>query len=104
MARKSCGRNRQTTQKTRRTYVPSGGIWGWSLTLKLLPQWTDRRKWLHLIIITLAAIVPDFDSGIGEPVNCDVEVPDYLLTARQVSHRSSRSRRNTTQRRPLLMT
>lgn len=31
------------------------------------PQnWSDRRKALQLIIITLAAIVPDFDSGIGE--------------------------------------
>ncbi|KAF7290370.1 MFS general substrate transporter [Mycena chlorophos] len=30
------------------------------------PQnWSDRRKALLLIIITLAAIVPDFDSGIG---------------------------------------
>ncbi|KAJ7766303.1 MFS general substrate transporter [Mycena maculata] len=30
------------------------------------PQnWSDRRKLLMLIIITLAAIVPDFDSGIG---------------------------------------
>ncbi|KAJ3796573.1 MFS general substrate transporter [Lentinula aff. detonsa] len=30
------------------------------------PQsWSTRRKHLHLFIITLAAIVPDFDSGIG---------------------------------------
>ncbi|KAJ8701500.1 hypothetical protein PTI98_000268 [Pleurotus ostreatus] len=30
------------------------------------PQnWSDRRKALQLMIITLAAIVPDFDSGIG---------------------------------------
>ncbi|KAF7358629.1 MFS general substrate transporter [Mycena sanguinolenta] len=30
------------------------------------PQnWSDRRKFLLLIIVTLAAIVPDFDSGIG---------------------------------------
>ncbi|KAJ3771219.1 MFS general substrate transporter [Lentinula raphanica] len=30
------------------------------------PQnWSSRRKHLHLFIITLAAIVPDFDSGIG---------------------------------------
>ncbi|KAG6850295.1 hypothetical protein H0H93_015237 [Arthromyces matolae] len=30
------------------------------------PQnWSDRRKTIQLIIITLAAIVPDFDSGIG---------------------------------------
>jgi hypothetical protein len=31
------------------------------------PQnWSGRRKALQLIIITLAAIVPDFDSGIGK--------------------------------------
>ncbi|OSX63261.1 hypothetical protein POSPLADRAFT_1139517 [Postia placenta MAD-698-R-SB12] len=30
------------------------------------PQnWSDRRKSFQLVIITLAAIVPDFDSGIG---------------------------------------
>ncbi|KAG2747498.1 MFS general substrate transporter [Suillus brevipes Sb2] len=30
------------------------------------PQnWSDRRKALHLLVITLAAVVPDFDSGIG---------------------------------------
>ncbi|KAG6827559.1 hypothetical protein H0H87_004446 [Tephrocybe sp. NHM501043] len=30
------------------------------------PQtWSSRRKAIQLIIITLAAIVPDFDSGIG---------------------------------------
>jgi hypothetical protein len=30
------------------------------------PQnWSDWKKGLHLLIITLAAIVPDFDSGIG---------------------------------------
>jgi len=28
-------------------------------------NWSDRKKALHLLIITLAAIVPDFDSGIG---------------------------------------
>lgn len=30
------------------------------------PQnWSDHEKTIHLIVITLAAIVPDFDSGIG---------------------------------------
>lgn len=29
-------------------------------------QWTDFRKNLQLFIVTLAAIVPDFDSGIGK--------------------------------------
>ena len=28
-------------------------------------QWSDFRKGLQLLIITLAAIVPDFDSGTG---------------------------------------
>ena len=28
-------------------------------------QWSDRRKGFQLLIIVLAAIVPDFDSGIG---------------------------------------
>jgi hypothetical protein len=28
-------------------------------------QWSDRRKGFQLFIIVLAAIVPDFDSGIG---------------------------------------
>ncbi|KAK7451020.1 hypothetical protein VKT23_012696 [Stygiomarasmius scandens] len=28
-------------------------------------NWSDRKKAMHLFIITLAAIVPDFDSGIG---------------------------------------
>ena len=28
-------------------------------------QWSDFRKGVQLLIITLAAIVPDFDSGIG---------------------------------------
>ncbi len=31
------------------------------------PQnWTTRRKNVQLLIATLAAVVPDFDSGIGE--------------------------------------
>lgn len=28
-------------------------------------QWSDRRKTVQLIVVTLAAAVPDFDSGIG---------------------------------------
>lgn len=28
-------------------------------------QWSNFRKHVQLVIITLAAIVPDFDSGIG---------------------------------------
>jgi hypothetical protein len=35
--------------------------------LILMPQiqWSDRRKTAQLIVVTLASIVPDFDSGIG---------------------------------------
>ena len=29
-------------------------------------QWSDFRKNFQLLIVTMAAIVPDFDSGIGE--------------------------------------
>jgi hypothetical protein len=33
----------------------------------MLPiQWTNRRKTVQLIVITLASMVPDFDGGIGE--------------------------------------
>jgi hypothetical protein len=35
------------------------------LCAHIAEQWSDRRKTIQLIIITLAAIVPDFDSGIG---------------------------------------
>ena len=28
-------------------------------------QWSDRKKGFQLFIIVLAAIVPDFDNGIG---------------------------------------
>lgn len=35
------------------------------LCISTILQWTDFRKSYHLAIITLAAIVPDFDSGIG---------------------------------------
>ncbi|KAF4616352.1 hypothetical protein D9613_008611 [Agrocybe pediades] len=41
-------------------------LWPQPTDSPLDPQnWSDRRKTLLLIIITLAAIVPDFDSGIG---------------------------------------
>jgi hypothetical protein len=29
-------------------------------------QWSERRKTVQLIIITLASVVPDFDSAIGQ--------------------------------------
>ncbi|PPQ85013.1 hypothetical protein CVT25_010402 [Psilocybe cyanescens] len=41
-------------------------LWPQPTDSELDPQnWSDRRKTVLLIIITLAAIVPDFDSGIG---------------------------------------
>ncbi|OBZ77625.1 hypothetical protein A0H81_02271 [Grifola frondosa] len=52
---------------------------------KLKPQnWSDFRKNLQLFIITLAAIVPDFDSGIGIAdifaLAVQFEPPTYELT------------------------
>ena len=42
-------------------------LWPQPTDSVLDPQnWSMRRKNLQLFIITLAAIVPDFDSGIGE--------------------------------------
>ena len=42
-------------------------LWPQPTNSALDPQnWSMRRKNLQLFIITLAAIVPDFDSGIGE--------------------------------------
>ncbi|PPR06452.1 hypothetical protein CVT24_002613 [Panaeolus cyanescens] len=41
-------------------------LWPQPTDSALDPQnWSDRRKTILLIIVTLAAIVPDFDSGIG---------------------------------------
>ncbi|KAF8156654.1 MFS general substrate transporter [Crassisporium funariophilum] len=41
-------------------------LWPQPTDSALDPQnWSNRRKGLQLLIITLAAIVPDFDSGIG---------------------------------------
>jgi len=43
-----------------------------------LEKWSDRRKTIQLIIVTLAAIVPDGDSGLG---------PHYFdLPVERVSH------------------
>jgi hypothetical protein len=39
-------------------------------------QWSEWRKTVQLTIITLAAIVPDFDSGIGK---CQTERTPYQL-------------------------
>ena len=42
-------------------------LWPQPTDSALDPQnWSMRRKNLQLFIITLAAIVPDFDAGIGE--------------------------------------
>ena len=48
------------------------------------PQnWTDSRKSLHLFIITLAAIVPDFDSGIGQWIQV-ARLPVPFLNVREL--------------------
>ncbi|KAF8982041.1 hypothetical protein BDQ17DRAFT_502038 [Cyathus striatus] len=45
-------------------------LWPQPSDSPLDPQnWSSRKKTLHLLIITLAAIVPDFDSGIGMSSN-----------------------------------
>lgn len=42
-------------------------LWPYPMDSDRDPQnWSDMRETVHLIIITLAAIVPDFDSGIGK--------------------------------------
>ena len=42
-------------------------LWPQPTDSSLDPQnWSMRRKNLQLFIITLAAAIPDFDSGIGE--------------------------------------
>ena len=33
---------------------------------RLFFQWSERRKSVQLAIITLAAVIPDFDSAIGQ--------------------------------------
>jgi hypothetical protein len=41
-------------------------LWPQPTDSPLDPQnWSTRRKNIQLLIITLAAVVPDFDSGIG---------------------------------------
>ena len=73
-------------------------LWPQPTDSALDPQnWSMRRKNLQLFIITLAAIVPDFDSGIGERRK---SVPPILNLPRvfmgnQVLHPSLRWRRST---------
>lgn len=45
-------------------------LWPQPTDSPLDPQnWSDRRKAFQLLIITMASIVPDFDSGIGKEVD-----------------------------------
>jgi hypothetical protein len=37
------------------------------------PQnWSDRRKSIQLLVVTLASVVPDFDSGIGQQLKVNL--------------------------------
>ena len=45
------------------------------------PQnWSTRRKSLHLIIITLASVVPEFEPAVGELCEspCLMHLPNFL--------------------------
>jgi hypothetical protein len=72
-------------------------LWPQPTDSALDPQnWTMRRKNLQLFIITLASIVPDFDSGIGERRNFIKPTSCYM--GNQVLHPSLRWRRSTIRR------
>ena len=56
-------------------------LWPQPTDSSLDPQnWSMRRKNLQLFIITLAAIIPDFDSGIGERRKSDPFGPILTFT------------------------
>jgi hypothetical protein len=79
-------------------------LWPQPTDSALDPQnWSLRRKNLQLFIITLAAIVPDFDSGIGEQrgfvFHIKPNTPCFLNN--QVLHPSLRWRRSTIRRQEL---
>lgn len=57
------------TRRTRKTYVPQISVRNATLKLDIV-QWSSRKKTLQLVIWTMAAIIPDFDSGIGTFVLC----------------------------------
>jgi hypothetical protein len=53
-------------QKTRKTFVYTLKVIADHKILTLVTfQWSEWQKTIQLIIITLAAIVPDFDSAIS---------------------------------------
>ena len=60
-----CGLNLLMIRKIPRTSVLSYPPFLRYFKLTKTTQWSDRSKGFQLFIIVLAAIVPDFDSGIG---------------------------------------
>lgn len=53
-------------------------LWPQPTDSPLDPQnWSEREKTLHLIILILVSIVPDFDSGLGKVIH---NVPFPRLT------------------------
>lgn len=75
-------------------------LWPQPTDSALDPQnWSMRRKNLQLFIITLAAIVPDFDSGIGERREFVPHIkPTPCFLGNQVLRPSLRWRRSTIRR------
>ena len=54
-------------QRTLRTFVCAFTLSRCGCGLfRTFSQWSERRKSIQLIIITLASVVPDFDSAIGQ--------------------------------------
>ena len=55
--------------------------------LKIPLQWSDFDKNFQLLIVTLAAIVPDFSSGIGESVRVSFDLVHGLRKVLPVEDR-----------------
>ena len=66
MGRQFFGRNLRMIPRTLRTFVDSFTLEIRLWTFSDVSQWPERRKTIQLIIITLASVVPDFDSAIGQ--------------------------------------
>ena len=68
MARRYSGLSLLTTQMIPKMYVADSQLTArrTQLARNLVLQWTNRRKSLQLLIVTLATIIPDFDSSIGK--------------------------------------
>jgi hypothetical protein len=70
-----------------RVYSPLVGVL-WTELART--QWSDRRKLVQLVIITLAAVVPDFDSAIGIPTLFQLAT-QYHTTPGEINNLTSKS-------------